>query len=132
MCVLCVTYIFCEKKNQQRNTCMLTPVCKNGHKCPKKRTERMWKVMFAFTNNSTVCVCFGSPPERPSQYISTSQPWSDATCPCTTAYSTLFVLSCQTKRAKQREVSTSRGGPAAAMTKPSRFGTRNLEIASRD
>jgi len=48
---------------------------------------------------------------------STSQPWSDETCPCNTASSTLSCLFRQKERDKA-EVSTSRGGTGARCVRP--------------
>jgi len=58
-----------------------------------------------------------SPPERPGPHNITSQPWSDTTCPCNTASSTLSCLFQQKERDKA-EVSTSRGGTEARCVRP--------------
>jgi len=54
-----------------------------------------------------------SPPERPGPDNTTSQPWSDATCPCNTASGTLSCLFQQKERDKA-ELGTSRGGTGVA------------------
>jgi len=58
-----------------------------------------------------------SPLERPGPDNITSQPWSDATCPCNTASSTLSCLFQQKERDKA-EVSTSRCGTGARCVRP--------------
>jgi len=57
------------------------------------------------------------PPERPGLDNITSQPWSEATCPCNTASSTLSCLFQQKERDKA-EVRTSRGGTGARCLRP--------------
>jgi len=58
-----------------------------------------------------------SPPEQPGPDNITSQPWSEATCLCHAASST---LSCrfQQKERDKAEVSTSRGGAGASCVRP--------------
>jgi len=58
-----------------------------------------------------------SHPERPGLDNITSQPWSDTTCPRTTASSTLSCLFEQKERYKA-EVITSRGGIGASCVRP--------------
>ena len=59
-----------------------------------------------------------SKPERPEVPANVkSQPWSNATCPCATAFRTLSCLFKQ-KECDKAEVSTSRGGSGAICVRP--------------
>jgi len=58
-----------------------------------------------------------SPLEQPGPDNITSQPWSEATCLCNTASSTLSCLFQQKERDKA-EVNTSRGGAGASCVRP--------------
>jgi len=88
------------------------------------RINRVFATLMRPIVRNTECAVYGSrppiasppgssPPERPGLEKITSQPCSDATCPCNTASSTLSCLFQQKERDKA-EVSTSRGGTGAS------------------
>jgi len=91
-----------------------------GHcESPAEVTEDSWvlRARHLCTQPPIASKPGSSPPERPGLDNITSQTWSDATCPCNTASSTLSCLSQQKERDKA-EVSTSRGGTEARCVRP--------------
>ena len=82
-----------------------------GH-CERSEDSRVLRACHLCTQPPVASKPGSSPPERPSLDNFPNQPWSDATCPCYTASSTLSCLLQQKERDKA-EVSTSRGGTGA-------------------